>query len=190
VKLAPLPDLEALTTMDERLRQVPRDAVLFAKALATGEQELALARAVADPVRLRRALVWCGTAHRIAGAYEPAEHQLREALELARDAGDTAQLIGMTIRLAELDRCRDAFPTAETLLQLALRLGERHGIGTYRDVALQHLGKTLTDAGKPDAAITLLEEALEIRQQKGASTLVESTLQALDRARELAGSGA
>ena len=186
MKPVSLPDLEALTVMDDRLRQVPLDPVSLARAIAAGERELALARAVADPVRLRRALIWCGTAHRIAGIYETAEQQLREALELARDAGDTSQVIGATIRLAELDRCRDAFPTAETLLRLALKLGEKHGIVVYRDVALQHLGKTMTDAGKARAAIPLLEEALDIRQRKRAPDLVASTEEALARARDLA----
>jgi tetratricopeptide (TPR) repeat protein len=183
-----LPNLEPLTMMDAQLRQIPRDTAMFAKAIATGEQELALARAVAETSRLRRALLWCGTAHRIAGEYEIAEEQLREALELSRDASDTVQLIGTTIRLAELDRCRDAFTSAETLLRLALRLGERHGIKDYRDVALQHLGKTLIDAGSAAKAIPLLEEALVLRREKGAADLVASTEEALIRAREMAAS--
>ena len=180
-----LPDLEALTGMDDRLRQIPRDGAQFARAIASGEQELRVARAIADSSRLRRALVWCGTAHRIAGEYDVAEQQLREALELARDAGDTAQVIGTTIRLAELDRCRDAYPTAETLLRLALRLGEKHRIAIYRDVALQHLGKTLIDAGSAAAAIPVLEEALILRQQKRAADVIASTEEALRRARQI-----
>jgi tetratricopeptide (TPR) repeat protein len=185
MKPAVLPNLEALTVMDDRLRQIPRDGAQFARAIASGEQELRVARAVADSSRLRRALIWCGTAHRIAGEHDVAEQQLREALELARDAGDTAQLIGTTIRLAELDRCRDAFPTAETLLRLALRLGEKHKIAVYRDVALQHLGKTLIDAGSAATAIPVLEEALVLRQRNGTPDTVASTEEALRRARQI-----
>ena len=53
------------------------------------------------------------------------------------------------------------------------------------DFALQHLGKALVDAGRPARAATLLEEALELRRERGDAQLIESTEFALARAREL-----
>jgi tetratricopeptide (TPR) repeat protein len=178
-----LPNLEPLTMMDDRLRQVPRDNAAFRRVIEVGQRELEQARATGDAARLRKALTWVGTARRIAGAHEQAEADLDESLQLARDAGDSSQVIGAMIRLAELYRCRDEFPRAEILLRLTLKVIEKSGQTPYRDFALQHLGKTLIDADRANDAVPLLEEALAIRHQKRSPDLIASTEEALARAR-------
>jgi tetratricopeptide (TPR) repeat protein len=183
--VASLPNLDALTMMDERLRQVPRDNAAFAQALAAGEAELDAARVAADTVRLRKALTWSGTARRIARQYERAELELGEALELAQASGDPVQSVGAMIRMAELERCRDDFTRSETMLRVALAVIRKGSAEPLRDFALQHLGKTLIDAGRPAEAVKVLDEALEIRRGKGDAALVASTQEALDRARAL-----
>jgi tetratricopeptide (TPR) repeat protein len=183
--MPPLPNLEALTMMDERLRQVPRDNIAFGQALLAGQAELDAARASGDPVRLRKALTWIGTARRIARQYDRAERDLGEALELAQATGDPSQSIGEMIRLAELERCRDDFTRSETMLRVALAVIRKGGGERFEDFALQHLGKTLTDAGRTDEAITVLEQALYLRQAKGDPSLIASTEEALTRARAM-----
>lgn len=182
MNLRTLPNLESLTMMDDRLRQVPRDNAAFRRVIEIGQRELDQARASGDAARLRKALTWLGTARRIAGMYEQAEADLDESLQLARDAGDDSQVIGAMIRLAELYRCRDEFSRAEILLRLTLKVIEKTGQTTYRDFALQHLGKTLIDANRVIDAVPYLEEALAIRQQKQSPDLITSTEEALTRA--------
>jgi tetratricopeptide (TPR) repeat protein len=180
-----LPNLEALSMMDERLRQVPRDNAVFGQALQAGQAELDAARASGDPVRLRKALTWIGTARRIARQYDRAERELGEALELAQASGDPAQAVGEMIRLAELERCRDDFTRSETMLRVALAVIRKGGDARLEDFALQHLGKTLTDAGRAGEAVAVLERALDLRQAKGDQSLIASTEEALTRARAM-----
>jgi tetratricopeptide (TPR) repeat protein len=181
-----LPNLEALSMMDERLRQVPRDNAAFGQVLQAGQAELDAARASGDPVRLRKALTWIGTARRIARQYDRAERDLGEALELAQASGDPAQAVGEMIRLAELERCRDDFTRSETMLRVALAVIRKGGDARLEDFALQHLGKTLIDADRAGEAIVVLERALNLRQAKGDQSLIASTEEALARARRVA----
>jgi tetratricopeptide (TPR) repeat protein len=96
---------------------------------------------------------------------------------LADVLGDARRWTVATIRLAEAHRSSDRLELAERLLREAL------GTGTCRDFGLQHLGKTLLDAGRRDEAIEALEAALLLRRAAGNPALVASTEQALALAR-------
>lgn len=184
--LPPLSDLQSVTAMDERLRQVPADQAVLVEAIAAGEAHVAAARAGDDQTALVRALGYLGEALRVAGRLVEAEGVLNEALARARRRDDERLVIAALIRLGECHRCADAYPRGEPLLREAVdRAADQDGT-LYRDFALQHLGKLLIDAGRAAEAIPVLTEALRLRHAAGKAALVASTEEALDRAHALA----
>lgn len=184
-----LPDLQTLSTMDLRLRQVATDPDAVGRAIEMARVHLSDARSSGDRRAVIRALGYLGEAYRLAGRFDEADVALTEALLLARSSGDARSIAAGTIRLGELRRCQDRYPEAEALLREAATLADdpaHSGCAAYRDFALQHLGKTVLDAGRPDEAIALLERALTIRTAASAASLIASTEQALSRAKRAA----
>lgn len=170
----PLPDLDALARWDERLRQIAADRAGIEDAAAAAREQLAAATDARERSRLHGYL---GNAFRMLGREADAVADLERSLELANELGDPDLVAVATIRLGEAHRCFDRFDRAEALLRSALELGPRS------DFALQHLGKTLVDAGRPAEAVPLLEEALELRRAAGDGDLADSTRLVLERAR-------
>jgi tetratricopeptide (TPR) repeat protein len=105
------------------------------------------------------------------GRPELAVDLTRHAVALA---GNERERTVATIRLGEALRGAKQLDEAEQLLRTALELDP-----DYRDFALQHLGKTPTDAGRFAEAQSCLGEALAMRQAKGDAGLVASTEAAL-----------
>ena len=171
-----LPDLGARCGWDERLRQVPDDPGFVEQAIARARAELA---ATADPRQRCRLNGYLGNAARLLGRDEDAVAELGESLALAEKLGDERAVTTASIRLGEAHRCFDRLEEAEVCLRVAL-----DGPADLRDFALQHLGKTLLDAGRTVEAAQALEAALELRLAKGVPVLVASTEQALAVARE------
>ena len=87
------------------------------------------------------------------------------------------------MRLAEARKYNGEHSIAEKLLRKALFWTNAEEFSTYRDFALQHLGKCRLEQGAVDDAISLLEEALKLRLKKGDTELINSTERALDMAR-------
>jgi tetratricopeptide (TPR) repeat protein len=169
-----LPELRRLTRSDERLRDVAADPPAVEAALAAGRKRLA---AGGDRSRL---LGYVGIALRLLGRHGEAIATQRASLDAA---ADSRSALVARIRLGEALRCADRLDEAERELRAAL--DEAEGQPLLRDFALQHLGKTLVDAGRADDALPLLAEALVLREAKGDGELVASTRAALERARRL-----
>jgi len=169
-----LPDLDALATWDERLRQVARPADAAAVATAAADAE-ALATGAGSDEEKRRLLAYAGAAYRMLGRGDDAVRCLRASRELA--AGDLRFELVALIRLGEAERCRDRFGDAEALLRDAVT--RARDIGAYEDFALQHLGKCLVDSGAADEAVPVLERALALRLERGDAELVDSGRRAL-----------
>ena len=179
-----LPDLEVLALFDARLRQVPRDPIALAAAARLATRQLRQARSVGDRDAELRLRGYLGTAYRILGRWRAASGHLRAAYSLARAANLPAAEVVALIRLGEVDRCRDAFPSAEACFREALakcRADSR--LGVYEDFALQHLGKCLLDMGCHAEALSCLDAALHLRTAKGDAALIASTEAALNLAR-------
>jgi kanamycin kinase len=169
-----LPELGPLVRFDERLREVALDPAAVEEALREATVALDAAGETADRVSLLR---YAGDAARILGRADESIAFFRRALE----AADGKRAIAARIGLGEAYRCADRPVEAVAELEQALA-DARHG-GAYVDFALQHLGKALVDAGGHERAVRLLEEALELRRDRGDAELVESTELALARAR-------
>jgi tetratricopeptide (TPR) repeat protein len=143
--------------------------------------------AIAEAERLRsssgdsKLLEYLGNAYRLLGDFRKAISCFEERLrDTPTDRDRQRALIG----LGEALRCADRFAEAEARLRTALSLGT-----DYEDFALQHLGKTLLDAGKVTEGRACLDRALALRQRKGDAELIGSTRLALARADELGAHG-
>lgn len=177
--MAELPDLDSLGEFDGRLRAVARDAARVEAALAAARQALAEAVEPREELRLHG---YVGNALRLLGRHEEAVAAQRRALALAERLGDGRAVAVTRIRLGEALRCADELEAAETELRAALAETRRAPRLGLVDFALQHLGKTLLDAGRADEAQPLLAEALALREAKGDAALVDSTRLALEHA--------
>ena len=127
-----------------------------------------------DPAAVERALAqgltYVAHAYSLLGRYAEAVVALAQARALL--PGPAA-----TIRLGEAHRGAGDLGEAERLLRDALAEG-----GRTEHFALQHLGKTLLDAGRAAEALPVLERALELRRELGDPALIESTALGLERA--------
>jgi kanamycin kinase len=152
--------------MDADLRETAGDRVIVADAVAAAERHLAEGETAALHT-------YAGQAARLLDRGEVAIRHLSRALELAPSAR-------ARIRLGEAYRTADRLAEAERELRLALRESQTADDEHY---ALQHLGKTLADAGRSEEATAALERALALRRAAGDAGLVASTEAALDRLR-------
>ncbi len=143
------------------------------KRLAEWDERLRERAADVDAVErgLAMGLTYVAHAYYLLGRYD-------EAIAALTKARDVSPGPAATIRLAEAHRGAGELAEAERLLRDVLPTA-----GPREHYALQHLGKTLVDAGRPGEAVALLERALEQRRELGDAELVASTELALERAR-------
>jgi tetratricopeptide (TPR) repeat protein len=161
-----LPDLAELAQMGDNGRERAGDPAAVTGALAEAERRLA----DGETAELR---TYAGQAARLLGHHELAVRYLSRALELAPSPR-------ARIRLGEAYRCADRLVDAERELRAALLDSQ----GTEDEhFALQHLGKTLADAGRPAEAATAFDRALALRTTAGDAELVASTEAALEQLR-------
>jgi tetratricopeptide (TPR) repeat protein len=175
-----LPDLAALVTFDDLLREVPTDRPALERAAALASEQLE--DPAADERERLLILGYLGNVERILGRHGEAIVALRECVELAGRLGDHRAEVVARIRLGEALRCADRLAEAEAVLRAVVEDTQGQPL---HDFALQHLGKCLTDEGRAGEAIAVLDEALQLRLHKGDGELVASTELALERARSL-----
>lgn len=147
------------------------------------ESHIAHAQRRGDEPALVRALGYLGEVDRISGRFVESAMVLERALDIATRRGERRMRVATLIRLGELNRCRDRFDAAEALLNQALGASADPDCADYLHFALQHLGKTLLDAGRLQDAVETLETALAVRRELGEPSLIASTEQALAVAR-------
>ncbi len=148
----------------------------------------ALADRIGEPGARSRVLAQRAGSHWYAGEWTRASEEARQALALAREAGDRKgeatcrhTLGAVAYRLGDL-----AGGVAEWEAALAIRreIGDRRGVAS----TLQALGLVLADVGRESEAVAALEEALstwrEIGERRGeAATLMNLGNRHLEEAR-------
>lgn len=180
-----LPDLSGTTVFDERLREVPADRDSFEQAVAQGRELLQRARRHGDPESILRLLGYLGDACRVLGRLEEAASLLTEAVERSDASGDRRSGTANRLRLAEALKYKGDLDEAEIIFRRVLKDVQDPDLVNYRDFALQHLAKCCLEMGNAVEAVTLLEQALILRQQKNNARLIASTELALSHARVL-----
>lgn len=185
-----LPDLSREAEFDDRLHELPIDRDLMERALARAHDLLQEARRRDDSASILRLLGYLGDASRVLGRSEEAVALLTEAVERAEADGNRRLIVANRLRLAEALKYDGDLGKAEAIFRVVLHEAQDPTLLDYRDFALQHLAKCCLELGKAVEAVTLLEQALILRRQKGDQRLIASTELALRHARARAPRGA
>lgn len=181
--MAKLPDISDAIVFDVNLREAARWPERIAFAIRRARKQLQQARDEGNDTQILRTLGYLTDACRIVGERDAAVAYGQEAIERARAAGNRNAEVANLIRLGEAHKYRDEHAIAEPLFREALTLSVDGEARALHDFALQHLGKCLLEEGHYDESIAFLEQALDLRREKGVQPLIDSTEQALTLAR-------
>ena len=187
--------MRLVTHIDDQLREVVVDEQRLAEAIRDSEQQLAYLREQAeedastlDTTRLARRLQRHGRLLRFAGKFEQATGAKHEAIQIwrrcdRRRAHFLCRLQAATIRFEADD--------AQTGLEAATRLAEELDDHTevYLDMLEELLGKCHFGCANFQQAKNHLENALEVRRQRGNERHIRRTQQMIERVEQLMTSG-
>jgi CHAT domain-containing protein/tetratricopeptide (TPR) repeat protein len=100
----------------------------------------------------------------------------REAVRLARRAGDRARRARATLQLGTALGRADSFREAEAVLQEAVRLAGELNEPTLEHNAVRGLGAVYLNQGRYDAAVPVMERALALAQRLNDPSMVARSL--------------
>jgi tetratricopeptide (TPR) repeat protein len=113
--------------------------------------------------------------------FQTAQQALTIALELCDRLGDKRLKLANSIRLAHVYQWQQQYELSEALFdEILIQCKSNPDLESYLDFAYQHLGKCKFDRAKYEAAQYYFCKALELRQQKGDRSLIDSTQLALN----------
>jgi tetratricopeptide (TPR) repeat protein len=174
--------------MDQNLREIPKDP----SGLWNHVENLkATALTIENPSERAAVLGEIGLYLRILGELDEAEFYLLESLDLISEHNlGLKREIQQMIRLAHVLQWQKEFTESTRVFDQILEVCRQdEDAEFYLSFALQHAGKNLFDQHRYEEALSLFEEALEIRtRQRAHSDLLESTKLAIQRTKELLGS--
>ncbi|HSL84858.1 MAG TPA: tetratricopeptide repeat protein [Thermoanaerobaculia bacterium] len=166
---------------EEGFREPPRAVELGELAVEVAES-LERAGYPATLAADARAMAWAalGNARRIATDLFGAERAFRAAREhLAEGSGFARDTIEYWSLLGSLRRSQTQFAESRRVLEKALELARRVGARDLEATIVLKLAKTLGEAGDPQAAVGLLEEAAPLLDRSGPEDLSHYGFQAL-----------
>ena len=167
---------------DEHLRDIPDD-----RAGMEGAARLLESKLSAGGMETQDRISTLGTLGvylRILGNLDEAQTRLKQALALATEQGNERAALVNTIRLGHVFQWQRRFEEADRLFAGAVEQCERNPhLRQHLDFAYQHYGKSKFDQGRYEEAEALFKRALDIRQEKGDESLVESSRLAWETAR-------
>ena len=140
-------------------------------------ESLAIARSLADKVRIAAALQPLGLAYLAEKDFDSARERIEEALALVQGLGDKRNIASALNALAQLHRAQGNAPAAEPLYDDALALFREVGDHESVAVALLNLAMTFIERGAPEAARSACLEALEVVEQTGSRRTGQSVLE-------------
>ncbi|MFL7811079.1 MAG: tetratricopeptide repeat protein, partial [Anaerolineae bacterium] len=138
------------------------------EALATAQEELALARAIGDPKWVAAALLSMASATRLTGAHQAQRAYLQEGAALARQHGERALFVWASVDLALHEPPRQRQALLEELLPLA-----PSRLRAYVHVQLALAARALGDLDKAQA---YAEESLAAYMEVGDTLMVAHAL--------------
>ena len=112
--------------------------------------------------------------------FKTSEQALNTALQLCDRIEDRRFKIANSIRIAHLYQWHQQYELSEALFDEILKQCKSDSnLTSYLDFAYQHVGKCKFDRDKYEEARHCFDLALELRQQKGDRSLIDSTKLAL-----------
>lgn len=105
---------------------------------------------------------------------------LEQCLDYARKTKNITKEIVSLIRYGEALKYADNHNESLNMFHEAFKLCQEHDITNYLDFVWQHEGKCLLEVGQIDDAEKCFAQAMNLRQEKGEQTLIQSTEQALN----------
>lgn len=173
---------------DQNLREIPKDP----NGLMDHVENLkTVVLSLENPGERSAILGEIGLYLRILGELDEAEFYLLESLDLISEHGlGLKREVQQMIRLAHVLQWQKEFTESTRVFDQILEVCRQdEDAESYLSFALQHAGKNLFDQLRYEEALSLFEEALEIRtRQRAHADLLESTKLAIERTKELLGS--
>lgn len=125
-----------------------------------------------------------GNLYRIYGNDEPiqlmkAEQYLNYCLDYAKKNEDLTKETITLVRLGEVYKYKNQHQEALELFEQALAICEKQRVELYLDFIYQHMGKCYLEMEFYDLAEGHFTKALNLRKQKEDTSLLESTLKAI-----------
>ena len=108
-----------------------------------------------------------------------AEQYLNVCLDYAKKNEDFIKEAITLVRLGEVYKYKNQHPEALKRFEKALTLCEKQGLEKYLDFIYQHMGKCYLEMKLYDLADTHFTKALNLRKQKEDTSLLESTIKAI-----------
>lgn len=131
----------------------------FDESIEVLEEQVVLRRKLGDPIRLMAALNNLGSVMNDVGDYVSSDPVLREAVELAQDAGHSPALMLASLAVGHLHH--GELTESESLYRDALREAKAYDDVYAIAVSMGGLGQTLAWSGQTDSARVQLVEARE-----------------------------
>jgi len=127
-----------------------------------------------------------GTFSRRINLLEDAKRYFSEAIELVNEHQlDRRFLIANSLRLAHTFHWDEDYKNAHTIFsEIILICQSKEEFYIYLDFAYQHFGKCLFDEKNYSTALNYFQMAMEIREEKGDQSLIDSTLIAINTTEE------
>lgn len=164
--------------IDDNLRDVPNSPTQMQQAIDFLQSEFNNINDIHRQIYLAGLI---GGYARMLHNFQTAEQALITALKLCNRLKDEKLKIANSIRLAHLYQWQQQYKLSEDLFdKVLIQCKTNPKVKSYLDFAYQHLGKCKFDQNKYQQAQFYFERALELRQQKGDSSLIDSTQLALN----------
>lgn len=181
-QLSPLSEL-TMCRPDHHLREVAKDKAELQRALDRAIQFVDEHKE--DRVSLIFLYGYIGNAYRVLNRPEEAIAILNQSLQLAMATNKCVEEVKALIRLGEAYKYANQHDQALTTFDRANQLIQFHWLYDYHDFVLQHKGKCLLEMGHYAEALPLLQQALKLRKQKGDTSLITSTEEAIKLGQQL-----
>ena len=164
---------------DDNLRDIPNSPIQMQQAVEYLQTEFD--KSVGDIEQQIYLAGLIGGYARMLHDFKTAQQVLTTALNLCDRINNKRLKIVNSIRLAHLYQWQRQYENSEALLNWVLEQCQNNSeFKSYLDFAYQHFGKCKFDRAKYKEAEYYLSKALELRHQKGDSSLIDSTRLALE----------
>lgn len=171
--------------LDERLRETPRDAAAFARAVDAKVDEISVERS--QPARLLVMLSEAAPLLRIAGRLDEARKTASAAIALAELVEDARAVLLNQIALAQVMQWEGRFEISTPLFdQLIVQARSIPIYAEFLDTVLFDAGRNLFEQKRYSEAARFFREAQDLRRALGMEHLLEESAEALRRTREAA----